>query len=199
MRRIILLRHGRTPANDERLYCGSTDISLSQRGREELIFLRENCRWPDISGFRAITSGLRRTEETLSILFGDIPFTCCEDLREIDFGAFEMHSYEQLKDDPAYRAWCDGDNEGNIPPGGESGRQMQARVLRSFRELCAAGDDLLIVSHGGPIAAIMAELFPAEGKNRFEWQPENGRGYLLEGDGVPSAWIKIPYGGDSHG
>ena len=33
---IYLIRHGRTEANDNWLYCGSTDLSLSDRGREEL-------------------------------------------------------------------------------------------------------------------------------------------------------------------
>ena len=33
---IYLIRHGRTEANEKWLYCGSTDLSLSEKGREEL-------------------------------------------------------------------------------------------------------------------------------------------------------------------
>ena len=29
------------------------------------------------------------------------------------------------------------------------------------------------------IAAIMAALFPGEGKHRYQWQPPNGRGYRV--------------------
>ena len=33
---IYLIRHGRTEANEKWLYCGSTDLSLSEKGRKEL-------------------------------------------------------------------------------------------------------------------------------------------------------------------
>lgn len=40
MRRVVLLRHGSTQANERGLYCGSTDLPLSPAGREELMRLR---------------------------------------------------------------------------------------------------------------------------------------------------------------
>jgi broad specificity phosphatase PhoE len=40
-------------------------------------------------------------------------------------------------------------------------------------------DDTCIITHGGVIAAIMENLFPHEGKNRYQWQPENGCGYRI--------------------
>ena len=64
---------------------------------------------------------------------------------------------------------------------------MEARVLEAWREL-ERGPDTLLVTHGGPIAAIMAHLFPDEGKNRYEWQPKNGRGFLLERDRETGPW-----------
>ena len=103
--------------------------------------------------------------------------------REVDFGIFEMKSYEQLKDDPDYQAWLTGDNEANTPPGGESGRDMTLRVLEAFRRTQALPGDTVIVTHGGVIAAIMANLFPEEGKSRYQWQPRPGCGYLLTGSG----------------
>ena len=39
------------------------------------------------------------------------------------------------------------------------------------------------VTPGGVIAAIMARLFPQEGKNRYEWQPRPGHGYAVTPDG----------------
>ncbi len=38
------------------------------------------------------------------------------------------------------------------------------------------------MTHGGVIAAIMAYLFPGEGKNRYEWQPGAGGGYEIDTD-----------------
>ena len=171
---VYLIRHGKTEANEKRLYCGSTDLPLSEAGREALRSLEYAIR---PAGF--VTSGMKRTDETLKILFGNVPFSVDSRFREVDFGAFEMKSYEMLKDDPAYQAWLTGDNEANTPPGGESGAQMTRRVLEAFREL---PDGTALVTHGGVIAAIMASLFPGEGKHRYQWQPGNGRGYEVNGD-----------------
>ena len=198
MRRVLLLRHGRTRANDEWLYCGSTDLPLSDRGREELAAMQRELDWPDIGAFRVYTSGMRRTEETLSALYGDVPHEAVPGLREMSFGAFEMHSYEQLKEDPVYREWCSGDNERNVAPGGESGEQMTRRVIESFEALLSRGEDFAVVTHGGPIAALMAYVFPDEDRNRFQWQPKNGCGYLLELGKEQKTWYAVPMGGEEH-
>lgn len=168
---IYLIRHGKTEANERHLYCGSTDLSLSEAGKSELCQLHY-----DIKNVRFLTSGMKRTNETLQILFGDVPFEVEPPFREVDFGIFEMHSYEELKDTPAYQDWLTGDNEANVPPGGESGVQMKERVLQAFSEI---REDTCIITHGGVIATIMERLFPNEGKNRYEWQPKNGQGYLI--------------------
>ena len=170
---IYLIRHGKTQANEKHLYCGSTDLPLSEAGREELQSLAYA-----IAPERFATSGMKRTNETLEILFGNVPYSVDSRFREVDFGDFEMKSYEMLKDDPAYQAWLTGDNEANTPPGGESGTQMIRRVLEAFSEL---PDGTALVAHGGVIAAIMASLFPEEGKHRYQWQPRNGHGYEIRG------------------
>ena len=170
---IYLIRHGKTVANEQHLYCGSTDLPLSDGGREELHSMRY-----DITPERFVTSGMKRTDETLRILFGNVPFSVDSRFREVDFGAFEMKSYEMLKEKAAYQAWLTGDNERNVPPDGESGVQMTRRVLEAFREI---PDGTALITHGGVIAAIMASLFPADGKHRYQWQPRNGHGYEIRG------------------
>lgn len=176
--RIWLIRHGMTAANERRLYCGSTDLPLSDTGREEL----KKLRYTVPTSARFITSGMRRCDETLTALFGNREREAIAGFREIDFGAFEMRGYEELKEDPAYQMWLDGDNEKNTTPGGESGEQMKARALAALDTVVSDGRDAVIITHGGVIAALMAELFPREEKNRYRWQPEPGRGYILETD-----------------
>ena len=157
---IYLIRHGKTEANEKHLYCGSTDLPLSDAGKAEL----QNLHY-DIENVRFLTSGMKRTNETLRILFGDVPFEVDPRFREVDFGIFEMHSYDQLKDTPEYQAWLAGDNEANSPPQGESGVQMRKRVMQAFSEI---KEDTCIITHGGVIAAIMQHLFPNENKNRYD-------------------------------
>ena len=168
---IYLIRHGKTEANERHLYCGSTDLPLSDAGRAELEKLRY-----DIKNVRFITSGMKRTNETLKILFGDVPYEIELRFQEVDFGIFEMHSYDELKETPDYQAWLTGDNEANIPPNGESGVQMRERVLQAFSEI---QENTCIITHGGVIASIMEILFPNEGKNRYQWQPKPGHGYAI--------------------
>ena len=185
---LYLIRHGKTIANEQHRYCGSTDLPLSPRGREELASIRYA-----LSGVRFLTSGMLRTEQTLELLFGDVPHEIRREFREIDFGEFEMHTYEELKDDPNYLAWITGDNERNVPPRGESGEAMRRRVLRGLQALMAENRDTVLITHGGVIAAIMESLFPGEGKNRYQWQPEPGCGYCLEG----KRWQLLPQMGEN--
>lgn len=173
---ILLIRHGMTRANEAHLYCGSTDLPLSERGKAGLRPV------PGYEHFRFLSSGLRRANETLELLFPGKAYACVPELREVDFGSFEMKSYQELKQDQAYLAWITGDNEANVPPGGESGCAMRCRVLEAFDRIAAQGQDTVIVTHGGVIAAIMEHLFPEEGKNRYQWQCPNGSGYVLTGD-----------------
>lgn len=170
---IYLIRHGKTEANERHIYCGSTDLSLSDAGRAELQQLHY-----DIKNVRFLTSGMKRTNETLRILFGDVPYEEDPRFREVDFVIFEMRSYEELKNTPEYQKWLTGDNEGNIPPRGESGVQMRKRVLEALADL---REDTCIITHGGVIAIIMENLFPHEGKNRYQWQPAPGMGYAVNG------------------
>ena len=168
---IYLIRHGKTEANEKHIYCGSTDLSLTKAGTEALQGIRY-----DIKNVRFLTSGMKRTNETLQLLFGNVPYETDPRFREVDFGIFEMHSYDELKDTPEYQTWLTGDNEANVPPKGESGKQMKARVLQAFSEI---REDTCVITHGGVIASVMESLFPAEDRNRYQWQPEPGHGYAI--------------------
>ena len=176
MSKIYLIRHGKTEANEKRLYCGSTDLPLSEKGREELAELSYDI---ETENTLFVTSGMKRTEETFQLLFGDIPHTTDDRFREINFGIFEMKTYEELKDKPEYQQWLSDDNNKKQIPNGESGQQMEKRVLEAFKDIIAMNKDVVVVTHGGVIAAIMGHCFKEENKNIYQWQPQNGHGYIL--------------------
>ena len=181
-RQILLLRHGKTRANEEHLYCGSTDLPLCEAGRQ---YLQQRAGKYG-SGWQAFyTSGKERTGETLRLLFGGDAWEARIErpgLAEMDFGRFEGRSYEQLREEPEYQKWISGDNERNVCPGGESGERMRGRVIAEFDRILQSDPSqcIVIVTHGGPIAAIMQELFPDQRRSRYEWQPACGEGYLLK-------------------
>lgn len=188
--RLLLLRHGMTSANERRLYCGSTDEPLNDRGRQGLIELRKNALYPDCTGLKRLTSGMRRTDETLRLLLDAAPDARLAAFREMHFGRFEMHSYDELKNDPAYQAWIM-DASGCTPtPDGESTAEFHARI---FAAADALDQDAVLICHGGVIAALMQRWFPQEEKNMYQWQPSFGCGYevLLDANGTRN-YSKIP-------
>ena len=176
--RLYLIRHGKTEANEKHLYCGSTDIPLSETGVQEL----QKYSYDIPRSYRYMTSGMLRTEQTLQCLFGNVNHNQDERFRELDFGIFEMKGYEELKDTEEYQIWITGDNEKNIPPGGESGQQMKVRVIEGLGQLIKENEDTVLITHGGVIAIIMEYLFPEENKNRYMWQPRPGQGYMIAED-----------------
>lgn len=185
MRALILLRHGLTEGNARRLYYGWTDLSLSEIGREQAAEIARMRPLPVFNLY--ITSGLRRTDETLFILTRREPDIVLPDLREMHFGAFEMHSYEELRRDPDYQRWISGDPwSGDARcPGGESQNEFRERVLRGAEALLSREwESALAVVHGGVIANLMREWFPGEPRNFFEWQPGPCAGYRVEFNGA---------------
>ena len=183
MSTIYLFRHGITEGNKRRLYYGSSDIPLIEEGIEAIKTRREAGIYPDLSGFKVITTNLKRTEQTLFEMYGrEVPHETDPRMREFSFGEFEMHSYEELKDREDYQAWISGDNWRNICPNGESGEIMLNRSLEAMKEYI--GTDCIIVCHGGVIAGLMLTWFPGDetSEHFYAWQPKPSEGYRIDFD-----------------
>ena len=129
----------------------------------------------------AITSGMLRAAETLRLMTGREADVILPDLREMDFGTFEMRGYEDLKHDPAYLEWI-GDQSGRVRcPGGESSADFRNRVLRGGQALLGRPENTaLVVCHGGTIVNLMQAWFPAVQRNFYEWQPAACHGYRVD-------------------
>ena len=180
MRHLTLIRHGLTEGNVRRWYYGALDLPLCEAGADALREAAAAGLYPPIGQAKILTSGLLRTEQTLRLLYGDVPHEVWPDLREISFGIFEGKSYDELNGRADYAAWLAGDWFGNVPPGGESFAQAQARILAGLARMQAQGEDILAVVHGGTVLTIMQALLPEEEKNGYEWQPRPGGGYRLD-------------------
>lgn len=196
MRSIIcLIRHGLTEGNLRRLYYGASDIPLAEEGRSALSKLSAEDIYPRAEDADYYTTGMLRTEQTLGIIYGQREHKVLPLLKEIDFGEFEMRSYEDMKDDPVYQEWVS-DKSGTLPPpGGESIMQFSARIREGYEDLKKrhaqktlsmrhSGKEAVsvVVCHGGPISAILETIFPGEKDNFYQWIPDPGHGYILELD-----------------
>ena len=174
---VYLIRHGQTQGNLERRYIGATDQPLCPQGRAALAGKR-----PPAVG-KVYVSPLRRCRETAALLFPTQPQEVVPDLRECGFGAFENHTYEELKDDPAYQAWLDTAGQ-SAPPGGEGKEDMARRTLAAFRAIAARHgpeDAIALVVHGGTIMALLEAL--EDSHQFYRWQAPNGGGYRCQWDG----------------
>lgn len=88
MNRLVLLRHGRTEGTERHLYYGATDLPLLEDGVRELKDAARRGVYPAPGGFSFVTTGMRRTTETLRAIYGDVPFSVLEDLARGQFWNF---------------------------------------------------------------------------------------------------------------
>ena len=184
---ITLLRHGPTEANEQRLYCGQENPSLSAAGKDLIDSLAKEGIYPrSADGY--FSSGLARAEETLTMLYGMVDRHIIPELGEYHFGVFEMKTHDELCPLPAYQEWIM-DNSGDVScPGGESRNGFTDRVYAAYATLLKITKEeeyqtVIAMTHGGVIATIMEMLFPNR-YNSYEWQPQRGCGYTLVYDGA---------------
>ena len=189
---LTLIRHGATEGSERGLYYGATDLPITEESEAELKKRAEAGLYPKAT--RYFTSGMKRTEQSFAAIYGDTPHEALPGLREINLGDFEMRAYEELKNDPAFIAWCTGDNEKNVCPNGESGEQVTERALKTLRPIIEAGEDAVIITHGGVIGGVLAKLFPNPvGRYNFSLEPGTGYTVVFEGSDAVS-YHKVPEG-----
>ncbi|NLD86799.1 MAG: histidine phosphatase family protein [Clostridiales bacterium] len=167
--KIYLIRHGATKEGKSRLYCGSSDVPLCDDSIKP--FLRD----VDV----LISSPMRRCLETAKIMFPGKKIRISPDLGEMDFGRFELHSYEELRDDKDYISWITDKTGDVLCPGGESKNSFTKRVLDAFiREIDSLGQlgSAAFLLHGGVIGVIM-ESFCEVKKPYYEWKPPYAGGF----------------------
>ncbi len=179
--KLYLIRHGKTYCNERQLYCGKSDVELSENGINELKEILQEHYYEKCDFY--FTSGAKRANQTLEILCPGNKYNILDKFFEYNFGDFELKSYEDLKELTEYTSWVD-DEEGYIKcPNGENRVEFRKRIKEGFIELVnfLAEENIKTafgVLHGGSIGIIL-EMFYDDSKKFYEWQPKNGRGYEL--------------------
>lgn len=147
-----LIRHEKTAANEKRQYIGWTDEEIVQRNLAVTM---------PIVPKLVYGSDLIRCQQTAGCYFPQIPYQSDCRLRESYFGQFEMKTYEELKDNPQYRAWIDCPKN-NKPPDGESFSLFSERVQAAFANIVKEAGDYTFVVHGGVIRLMLAAFLKKE-------------------------------------
>ncbi|MEN8076690.1 histidine phosphatase family protein [Clostridioides difficile] len=178
---LYLIRHGKTEANEKHLYCGKSDLHLSKNGVKQLEEIKKEVKYTECNKY--FTSGAKRANETISILYPGKQYSEINEFWEYDFGDFELKSYDMLKENKDYISWIR-DNEGQVLcPNGESKVQYRNRIKKAFitfLDQCYKENinSAVLISHGGTIGTIL-EVFYDNSKSFYEHQPSCGRGYKI--------------------
>lgn len=159
--RITLVRHGRTADNHGRIWQGWAGRGLDDVGHDQAAKLAQRLTGRTFD--RVISSDIQRVVETASHLNRAIELDSA--WREIDVGSWAGRSipetFEEHRDE--FMSMYEGADI-RIGGDGESTHEFHARVVGAFERLIAehdAGDEVLVVAHGGVIGSIAAELFGA--------------------------------------
>lgn len=182
-----LLRHGLTDANIQGKYVGVTDVSLSEKGLEQLEHLKATYQYnqPQL----IFSSPLKRCKQTINKIFGDVNIITVDGLKECNMGIFEGKTNEELKGNKVFEDWV---LNGTKPPKGESSDDFAQRVCAAFNEtvqqiLTSGKTESLICAHGGVIMTILGS-FGIPQRNLIDWMANNGRGFTIRI--TPSLWMR---------
>ncbi|MBA3963141.1 MAG: histidine phosphatase family protein [Chthoniobacterales bacterium] len=159
--RIFLIRHGVTVLTAEDRFAGSTDVELSDEGREQARRLGERLRAEKVAAVYA--SPLGRTVETATLIAKPhgLEVQKRDGLREIAHGRWEQMTRREVDEKfPEEAAAWEEDPYTFAPVGGESGLAVTARSLPVLLEIVRAHPDkaAIIVSHKATIRLLLSSL-----------------------------------------
>lgn len=146
----IIVRHGETDYNAQRILQGYSPVPLSTRGRQQAALVAE--RLPSLQPRILYSSDIQRAQETAEIISHKLalPIQPCTGLREWHVGTWQHKSADEFE---THLEAIGGHVVTYVPEGGESQLQTQERMVAQMQSLAAqhAGETVLCVSHGKAI------------------------------------------------
>ncbi len=171
--KIHLIRHLK-PLIKAGVCYGRLDIPMDPEEAGEMQMLATN---PLLRGAARVWSSpalrCRVLAESIAPLLS-APLVIDQRIVELDFGAWEGRNWDDVAQEDLDR-WS-ADLLKFRAPGGESCEDMVARVQEFHRSLIDAGEDCVVVSHGGPLKILTALL---RGNSVDLLQPAPGMGKLI--------------------
>jgi broad specificity phosphatase PhoE len=166
-----LVRHAIVAEASRAVLYGRMDVDLcaDSLGRQAPAYRALAARLPPHAAW--VVTPLSRTQRTARAIqqagYPETPLTIEPGLTEQDLGAWQGLTHAELPPrlaDPAHPFWPVGANE--IPPGGESMRQVVTRVGDTIERLAEAhqGGNVVCISHGGAIRAAVAHALGVDGR-----------------------------------
>jgi alpha-ribazole phosphatase len=157
-RRILLIRHTEVAVRWSTRCYGRTDVALSRNGVVQAAAIAAQISARPIA--MVVHSGLKRASHLalrLAAMKGLDPIID-ERWQERNFGTWEGRSWHSIwKETGSAMDGMVTDPQGYRPGGGETTAELCNRSLDAWYSLPADGE-IVVISHGGPIAAVRAML-----------------------------------------
>ena len=170
MTTVLLVRHGRTTANDAGVLAGWTEgVSLDGSGQAQVRALAG--RLAPVPLAAVVTSPLQRCQETTALLLEgrEVPVHPDDRLGEVRYGEWSGRELKKLAKEPLWKVVQSHPSAMTFPgEGGESMRGMANRAVDAVRDwntrlgsdpAHSGGGDAVyaVVSHGDVVKAILAD------------------------------------------
>jgi broad specificity phosphatase PhoE len=162
MTKILLVRHGHVEGIDPERFRGREQLALTERGRIEAdaVARRIASTWQP---GKIYTSPLGRCVTTGAAISRSCKVTAeiCDDLNDIDYGAWQFRSYEEIRDETPelFAAWFATPHLVRFP-NGESLQDLVSRTSDALRLVLArhADDTVVLVGHDSVNRALLLQL-----------------------------------------
>ena len=157
MTTILLARHGETDWNREGRFQGHADPPLNDTGRAQAAALATELAGAELAA--VYSSPLRRAIETAQVVAAqhELEPRALDALREVDVGSWQGLTRAEIETrfPDGFARWLDYEQGWTD---GETYEEMGRRVVAALLELAAAHarEQILAVTHGGPIRAAFA-------------------------------------------
>jgi alpha-ribazole phosphatase len=156
MKTILLMRHGKTVAKPG-AFCGSTDVELSDVGRQQSITCMELIL--ENKAELVITTGMKRTDY-VGILARSkhVKHIVNRDFREINFGEWEGLAWPEIEQRYTELAerWIRRPGAMTFP-GGESIQEFDERIERAWQRTLKRPEGVIaIVGHSAALAGVIS-------------------------------------------
>jgi len=155
---IILVRHGETMANKTQLVLGTSDVPLTELGRDQAKAAAQKISLMEPSPTFLFSSPYQRAKETagyISNVIGLEPIFM-DGLKEMNSGEMEGIKASEMDDKyPEYMKNWRRDHSTARPPGGETLEEVHSRAWKSILNIFNEYDE--------PVVVVVAHLFPIQG------------------------------------
>ena len=159
--RLYLIRHGETAWNLEQRVQGQLDPPLNERGRQQSQAAADRLAQVKLDALYA--SDLKRAAEGAELVAAPhrLRPILASELRERHFGALQGYTLADAAQECG--SWYDSWSRNRLnqaPPGGETHGEMTERVMEFIWGIIEErpGEAVAVVTHGGPIKALVCEM-----------------------------------------